>query len=318
MRTLNSYKSQNLILMKTIHRKLLCVALISSLIFSCAKHETGAAEISAADTEMSSAKIVTDSVSSAASTQVPGKEFVKTASVDIEVKDVYDATIKIENSLKEMGGYVTKSELLNNTISEETYNQSDEKAMMVKKSQMMNNMEVRVPTLQLADFLQKINGSSLYLNSRIINADDVTANIQMARLEQQRMQKKTEKIDKIKQNTTSVEQYDDNEREKNQTTIDSYNLKDNIAFSTVNLTLKEPGIRVAEIAVTNSKAIDAKYKTNFFYESKISIINGFYLIQEFVILLLNLWPFILLIIAGIFVYKKRKTAFKKTTPTTES
>ena len=127
-----------------------------------------------------------------------------------------------------------------------------------------------------------------------------------------------DKIDKIKQNTTSVEQYDDNEREKNQTTIDSYNLKDNIAFSTVNLTLKEPNIRVAEIAVTNAKAIDTKYKTNFFYESKISIINGFYLIQEFVILLLNLWPFWILLIAGIFVYKRRKSAFKKATPTTES
>lgn len=304
--------------MKTIHQKLLCAGLISSLIFSCAKHETGAAEMSATDAEMSNAKIATDSVSSAASTQVPGKEFVKTASVDMEVKDVYDATIKIENSLKEMGGYVTKSELLNNTISQETYNQSDEKAMMVKKSQMQNTMQVKVPTLQLADFLQKINGSSVYLNSRIINADDVTANIQMAKLEQKRMQKKTESISKIKQNSKTVEQDDENEREKNQSTVDTYNLQDNIAYSTVDLNLKEPNIRVAEIAVTNSKAIDAKYKTNFFYESKISIINGFYLIQEFVILLLNLWPFILLIIAGIFVYKKRKTAFKKATPTTES
>lgn len=309
--------------MKTIHQNLILAVLFSGLVISCAKHETGVADARISSKEVANAKMdaaeaVTDSVSSAASVQVQGKEFVKTASVDMEVKDVYDATIKIESSLKEMGGYVTKSELLNNTISQETYNQSDEKAMMVKKSQMMNNMEVRVPTLQLADFLQKINASSLYLNSRIINAEDVTSNIQMARLEQQRMQKKTDKIDKIKQNTTSVEQYDDNEREKNQTTIDSYNLKDNIAFSTVNLSLKEPNIRVAEIAVTNAKAIDTKYKTNFFYESKISIINGFYLIQEFVILLLNLWPFWILLIAGIFVYKRRKTVFKKATPTTES
>ena len=46
----------------------------------------------------------TDSISSAASTQVKGKEFVKTASVNMEVKDVYDATIKIENQLKQIGG----------------------------------------------------------------------------------------------------------------------------------------------------------------------------------------------------------------------
>lgn len=74
----------------------------------------------------------TDSISLAASTQVKGKEFVKTATVNMEVKDVYDTTIKIENQLKQMGGYVINSELKNNLLSEETYNQSDDKAVMVK------------------------------------------------------------------------------------------------------------------------------------------------------------------------------------------
>ncbi len=297
--------------MKFIHKKLILIVVASLLVFSCKKQEVGNAE---GVSNLSMDKMVTAdsaSVSSAASTQVLGKEFVKTASVDMEVKDVYDATLKIENSLKEIGGYVTSSQLVNNTLSEEIYNQSDEKAMMVKKSQMKNDMIVKVPVVQLASFLQNIHSNSLYLNSRIINAEDVTSNIKLAKLEQHRMQKKTENIAKIKQDSKTVEQNDNNEREKNQTTIDSYDLQDNISYSTVSLSLKEPNIRVVEIEVTNSKAIDAKYKTNFFYESKISIINGFYLIQEFIILLLNLWTF--WIIAGVIFYllKRRKINLKK-------
>lgn len=95
------------------------------------------------------------------------------------------------------------------------------------------------------------------------------------------MKKKEGNINKLKPTSTTVEQGDDNERDHNQNIIDAYNLKDNIAYSTVNLSIKEPNVRVAEIAVTNTKSIDAKYKTNFFYEAKLSIINGFYLIQQF-------------------------------------
>ncbi|WP_087137839.1 DUF4349 domain-containing protein [Elizabethkingia meningoseptica] len=307
--------------MKNNTLNLTVAALLILSVFSCKKQESSAAGYDNNEkAEVTAEGVVpgssSDAISSAASTQVKDKEFVKTATVDMEVKDVYDATVKIENQLKEIGGYVTNSELHNNLVSEETYNQTDEKAMMVKKSNMQNNMTVKVPTLQLADFLQAINGQNLFLNSRIINAEDVTANIKMAQLEQQRMQKKTGSITNLKPTSKTVEQNDDNEREKNQNAVEAYSLRDNIAYSTVNLVLREPNVRVAEIPVVNTKSVDAKYKTNFFYEAKLSFINGFYLIQQFFILLLNLWPFMLLIAAIIYLFRFK--SFKKKNPNTQT
>ncbi|OPC04373.1 hypothetical protein BAS10_14955 [Elizabethkingia meningoseptica] len=307
--------------MKNNTLNLTVAAVLILSVFSCKKQESSAAGYdNNAKSEVTAEGVVpgssSDAISSAASTQVKDKEFVKTATVDMEVKDVYDATVKIENQLKEIGGYVTNSELHNNLVSEETYNQTDEKAMMVKKSNMQNNMTVKVPTLQLADFLQAINGQNLFLNSRIINAEDVTANIKMAQLEQQRMQKKTGSITNLKPTSKTVEQSDDNEREKNQNAVEAYSLRDNIAYSTVNLVLREPNVRVAEIPVVNTKSVDAKYKTNFFYEAKLSFINGFYLIQQFFILLLNLWPFMLLIAAIIYLFRFK--SFKKKNPHTQT
>ncbi|MDE5537397.1 MULTISPECIES: DUF4349 domain-containing protein [Elizabethkingia] len=307
--------------MKNNTLNLTVAAVLILSVFSCKKQESSAAGYdNNAKSEVTAEGVVpgssSDAISSAASTQVKDKEFVKTATVDMEVKDVYDATVKIENQLKEIGGYVTNSELHNNLVSEETYNQTDEKAMMVKKSNMQNNMTVKVPTLQLADFLQAINGQNLFLNSRIINAEYVTANIKMAQLEQQRMQKKTGSITNLKPTSKTVEQSDDNEREKNQNAVEAYSLRDNIAYSTVNLVLREPNVRVAEIPVVNTKSVDAKYKTNFFYEAKLSFINGFYLIQQFFILLLNLWPFMLLIAAIIYLFRFK--SFKKKNPNTQT
>ncbi|MDE5527116.1 hypothetical protein BAX95_11850 [Elizabethkingia meningoseptica] len=307
--------------MKNNTLNLTVAAVLILSVFSCKKQESSAAGYdNNAKSEVTAEGVVpgssSDAISSAASTQVKDKEFVKTATVDMEVKDVYDATVKIENQLKEIGGYVTNSELHNNLVSEETYNQTDEKAMMVKKSNMQNNMTVKVPTLQLADFLQAINGQNLFLNSRIINAEDVTANIKMAQLEQQRMQKKTGSITNLKPTSKTVEQSDENEREKNQNAVEAYSLRDNIAYSTVNLVLREPNVRVAEIPVVNTKSVDAKYKTNFFYEAKLSFINGFYLIQQFFILLLNLWPFMLLIAAIIYLFRFK--SFKKKNPNTQT
>ena len=249
--------------MKNNTLNLTVAAVLILSVFSCKKQESSAAGYdNNAKSEVTAEGVVpgssSDAISSAASTQVKDKEFVKTATVDMEVKDVYDATVKIENQLKEIRGYVTNSELHNNLASEETYNQTDEKAMMVKKSNMQNNMTVKVPTLQLADFLQAINGQNLFLNSRIINAEDVTANIKMAQLEQQRMQKKTGSITNLKPTSKTVEQSDDNEREKNQNAVEAYSLRDNIAYSTVNLVLREPNVRVAEIPVVNTKSVDAK------------------------------------------------------------
>ena len=51
----------------------------------------------------------------------------------MEVKDVYEATVHIENALKKFGGFVTKSELQSQVIEEETYNTSDQNAVLLRK-----------------------------------------------------------------------------------------------------------------------------------------------------------------------------------------
>ena len=299
--------------MKNLVSKTVLGSAILISIFSCNKQETvGNSTIEKNVSEDYTAS-VSDSISSVATMKVKDKEFIKTADVNMEVKDVYDATISIEKSLNDLGGFVTSSRLNSQTISEETFNTSNEHAILVRKFQTENTMQVRVPSEKLGEFLNLINDKKVFLNSRVILAEDVTSNIKLAKLEEKRNAKTAENIHKLKTNTDKVSMIDDNLSEGNLQKISTYEMSDLLKYSTVDIFIKEPKLRIAEIAVTNTGNIDNKYKFNFFYDVRNAFVEGFYLIQRLIVGLVSIWP--ILVIASVIFYflikRKKPLNFEK-------
>lgn len=304
--------------MKTTYLRLSIAAAVLSGISSCKKEEALSTDREANTTIDSSQAVALDSISSVATIKVKDKQFIKTADVNMEVKDVYDATVFIEKSVQQLGGFITHSNLKSNVISEETYNTSDENAMLVKKFQTENTMQVRIPTDQLAQLMTLINDKKLFLNSRIINAEDVTSSIKYAEMEGKRIKKTGENISELKTTKDKVKLSDENKSEENQQQLDNLDMTDNLKYSTVDIFIKEPQIRMAEIAVTNTKNIDDKYKFDFLYSAKSAFIEGFYLIQKIITALIMIWP--VLLIGAIITYflRKRKSDKKNEENISES
>ena len=282
-------------------------SLILTTIFSCNKTETAGAYDQVNSSEPTSRSEISDSISSVATLQIKDKQFIKSAQVNMEVEDVYDATISIEKSLKNLNGFVTSSELNSQILSEKTYTISDEKAMMVRHFQSENNMQVRIPTEKLGEFLTLINNKKIFLNSRVILAEDVTANIRLAELEAKRNAKTATNISHLKTDKNKVNMTDDNESETNYQKVASFEMSDQIKYSNVQIFLKEPQIRVAQIAVANTQNIDNQYQYNFFYDAKNALVDGFYLIQKIIIGVFSIWPLLLLGILTTVLYRKYKT-----------
>ncbi|MGX5685830.1 DUF4349 domain-containing protein [Chryseobacterium cucumeris] len=292
--------------MKTTYIKLSLAAALLLGIYSCKKGEVSSKDLEAYATIDSATAVVSDSISSVAEMKVKDKQFIKTADVNMEVKDVYNATIAIEKSVQELGGFVTNSNLQSNVVSENTYNTSNEEAMLVKKYQTENRMQVRIPTEKLGELLTAINTNKLFLNSRSINAEDVTANIKYSALEGKRNQKTSENISKLKTNKDKVTLDDENMSEGNLQKLSSMNMTDDLKYSTIDIYIKEPQLRIAEIAVTNTTSIDNKYKYNFIYDAKDGFVYGFYLIQRIIVGLINVWPLVLIAAAILYFLRKRK------------
>ena len=300
--------------MKKFKTPIIILSLIALTIFSCKK---GNAEMAQTDNTGSakSMDMVTDSVSMAATQEIKDRKFVKTADVNMEVKDVYESSIFIEKKLQELGGFVTSSNLNARVLSENTYQTSDEDAMLVKKYQTENRMQVRIPTEHLGGFLTFINDKKVFLNSRTILAEDVTNNARIAQLENSNIKKTEEVIEKMKNDKDKVELTTQNLSEKQYQNLANISLADNLKYSTVDIYIQEPTVRIAEIAVTNTKGIDQKYQFNFLYDLKNALQEGFYLIQRLIIGLVTIWPFILILGAGFYFWRKRKNLNLKIDPT---
>ncbi|MFC6266941.1 DUF4349 domain-containing protein [Frigoriflavimonas asaccharolytica] len=291
--------------MKKFKTNLLAISLVAISVISCAKHEgsTMNMETSNVATE---AKMVSDSVSVAASQTVEGRKFVKTADVNMEVKDVYESSIFIEKKLQELKGFVTSSNLNARVLSEKTYTTSDENAMLVRKFQTENSMQVRVPSENLGQFLTFINDKKVFLNSRIISAEDVTNNAKIADLTNAKLAQSQEVIDKMKNDKDKVDLINQNLSEQQSQDVSNITLADDLKYSSVTIYIQEPSIKTAEIAVVNTKGVDQKYQMNFFYELKNALQQGFYFIQTFVVGLFAIWPFLLILGAGFYFWRKRR------------
>lgn len=300
--------------MKTTYRLSIATALLLG-IYSCKKGEVSSQALNTYSAGDSAISTSSDSISSAATMEIQDKQFIKTAEVSMEVKDVYDTTVSIEKSVQDLGGFVTHSNLHSNVVSEETYNTSNEDAVLVKKYQTENTMQVRVPTDKLGAFLTLINDKKLFLNSRTINAEDVTSNIKYAELESLRNKKTADQIAQMNTYKDKVNMGNSNMKEGNQQQLETMNIADHLKYSTVDIYIKEPKIRSAAIPVTNTKSIDDKYKLDFLYSAKSAFTDGFYLIQKIFILLITIWPLILIAAAVIFFLKKRKPAEKQQSTT---
>lgn len=301
--------------MKTTYIRLSIATALLLGIYSCKKGEASAADLETYATADSAAIVTSDSISSVATMKVKDKQFIKTADVNMEVRDVYEATISIEKSAQELGGFVTHSNLKSNVVSEDTYNTSNEEAMLVKKYQTENMMQLRVPTEKLGELLTLINSKKLFLNSRSINAEDVTSSIKYAELEGKRIKKTGENIDKLKTNKDKVNMSNDNMSENNQQQLANMDVTDNLKYSTIDIYIKEPKLRIAEITITNTTSIDDKYKFNFIYSAKSAFVEGYYLIQKIVVGLIMIWPILLIGAAIVYFLRKRKPAKKEQTTT---
>lgn len=289
--------------------KILSISLIAILLIGCNKAER--AESAHDNSEAKDMAMASDSIAVVASQTIKDKQFVKTAEVDMEVRDVYDATISIEKQLVSMGGFVTQSRLEAQTMSEDTYNISDESSILVRKYQNQNKMQVRVPTEKLGEFLTFINDKKVFLNSRIISAEDVSAGIRLAKMESERQAKTQSNISQLKAGKDKVNLDDNNMSEANMQKYSDEILADNLKFSTVDIFIKEPKTSVAKIPIINTKNIDNEYKYNFFYDVKNAFVEGFYLIQQLFVFLISIWPIVL--IGGlVFYFLRKRKAFVKT------
>lgn len=243
--------------------------------------------------------------STAATHQDPNRKFIRTADLSMEVENVYKSTTNIERKISEIRGFVTESQLQSNVISKEVFPIDSDSAKEVKKYTVHNNMTVRIPQLELGNFLLSLGDEIKFLNFRNISAEDVSLSFVMSELEKERLDKTSGKLDKITDESGKISDKQDivndvNEKHSqiNRHKISTMKMKDDVAYSTISLQLTEKE-KVAETTVVNLKNYDDKFRPDFWYRAGNSVKDGYYLFQSVCVSLLYLWP---LLVVGIIIF----------------
>jgi len=316
--------------MKTI--PLFGMALLLMLSVAC-KNENGGYEASAEtpaeevttgqESDVAgNAVVLSDSVasekslsSSAAVENNDGKhKFVRTAEIRFKVRNVAQSTGKVEDAVSKAGGFVVTTDLKSAVNETRDVKKSQDSIVRTTVYTVHNDMVIRVPNYNLDATLKNISKEVGYLDYRIIKAEDVNLQLKASELERKRLAKFSKRVE------TAVEDKgkklaDINETENNllakQETSDTALLKkleleDKIAYSTVALQLYQDE---AVKSVTLANLDSANYRTGFGTKAWDSLKSGWYILESILVVLLNLWPF--LIIGGLAYFTWKKINGKK-------
>lgn len=243
--------------------------------------------------------------------------FIRTADLKFKVKSVIKSTYDIEDITAKVGGFVTYSNLTSDGLYVETKEISFDSAVNVRRFTVTNTIKIRVPNTKLDTTLKLIARNIIYLDSRLIQADDVALQLLSNNLTIKRTGKNESRLKNAIDNqgkklaeTTSAEELLLNKQEQaDNALINNMALKDQINFSTINLIIYQNEEVVFE-KIVREKNI-SKYEPSFGFRILDSLSTGWVIFENIIVYTLNLWGLLLLVAIGFFGYKFYTSKFRK-------
>jgi len=211
------------------------------------------------------------------------KKIIKTANLNLEVKDYNDYNTSLREKLKQFGGY----------IAQEEQSQSEYK--------IENILTIKIPVDQFDDAVNSISSNVKELNEKKITSEDVTTEVidTRSRLEAKK-QVRLRYLDLLKQ-AKNMEEILNVQSEINgiQEQIESAAgrmeyLQHSSSFSTIHLTFYQ---------VLNGAAIDSD-KPTFSTRITNAFRFGWNWIRELSIGVISIWPLLLAVVGIIILYKR--------------
>jgi len=294
--------------MKT-NTKTLFTLLALGLLFSCKQSDTEhASQEMSETTSTSDSKVI--SSSPAVEPANSDRKFVRTADVRFKVKNVAISTTKIEDATTKFGGFVTSTHLESHISDIEKTAVSQDSVVETTKYTVDNSITIRVPNTQLDTVLKTIAKEVNFLNSRKINANDVTLQMLSNKLAQKRSASTEKRIEKaidnkgkkLPQVIDAEENLATKKEQKDDTVLQNLSLEDQVNFSTITLEIYQNQTVKHEV-LANEKSINA-YRPNIGWQIWDSLKSGWYFLEKIISFVVVLWPFALIGIFSWLGYRK--------------
>ncbi|WP_281321926.1 DUF4349 domain-containing protein [Flavobacterium aestivum] len=289
-----------------IAKRCLTLLTVITVLISCKKSEAGE--------EIADAAIATasDTISSSAAVEKEGstRKFIRTADLKFKVKNVTQSTYAIENITNKFDGFVTYTNLQSNIIDKFETKVSLDSTLETTRYSVENNITIRVPNKRLDTVIKSIAKQIDFLDFRIIKADDVSLKILSNQLSQKRSSNNEKRIEKaidtkgkkindiIDAETKLATQKEQNDNSK----LENLSIQDQVNFSTLTIQIYQRE-SVKQEMVANTQDYNY-YKPNIGIRILDSLKTGWYVLQDIIVFLFEIWWLLFITIGGFFLYKK--------------
>jgi hypothetical protein len=292
--------------MNKIAKRSLTLLAVITLLISCKKSD--ASEEASADAVATSA----DSISSSAAVEKEGstRKFIRTADLKFKVKNVTQSTYTIENITNKFDGFVTYTNLQSNIIDKFETKVSQDSTLETTRYNVENNITIRVPNKRLDTVIKSIAKQIDFLDYRIIKADDVSLKMLSNQLSQKRSNNNEKRIEKaIDTKGKKINDIMDaetnlaNQKEQKDTAkLENLSIQDQVNFSTLTILIYQHESIKQEM---NANTKDYNYyKPNIGIRILDSLKTGWYVLQDIIVFLFQIWWLLFISIGGFLLYKK--------------
>ncbi len=237
------------------------------------------------------------------------KKFVRTAEMRIRVKNVLNATLRVEDIAGQFGGFVIKSDLGTEILSKKIEPLSKDSCVETSVFSTHNLLTIRVPYQKLDTVLRSIGRLCNFLDYRRVSAEDVGLQLLEQELERIRQENYRQGLENApsKSDVANTGLGDKTERTlrsraaSDQAQIETMKLDDAIRFSTVQVDVyQSPEISRATVGNTTV----APVVRPFFDRVAEALGNGGRILVTFLLGILNLWSIILVAAIIYFLFKR--------------
>lgn len=242
----------------------------------------------------------------------PFRKIVRTAQIKSKVENTEQATYKIEQIARKFNGFVTQTRLESRNLDKTDMPISQDSTLEITQFEVGNAIALRVPNERLDTFLSELSRIYTHLDYRNVHANDLTATFLTNQLKAQLRDNSAKRIaeasdekgkrlsDITAAEQTRVEMKDAAIEQQIQNLETDYD----IAFSVVNIDIYQN----AMVSKTMKPSVGGlKTASNLGFRLTQALANGWSILLEIVLFFVNLWAFIVLGLAGFWIYRKVKT-----------
>lgn len=258
---------------------------------------------------------VEQQMGSSAATYTDGeRKFIRTANANFAVKDVYVAALGIEDTVAGHGGFVVDSSIGASIEQVKRYPAGDGKLIELKEVNVVGELTVRVPSDRTQEFLRAIVKHIVVLDARTFSARDAQFDLLRRQLEMARNQEAQrdlgDAIDqggRLRHRADVIGQRNMTKAARDEALLAQKVFEDQIAFSTISLTLSQPtGVQRSE--VVDLESAYRHHRPGFFTRLGESMHGGWDGFLDTLVWLARAWPFLIgagLIAAGLWRIRRR-------------